>query len=293
MRGVALALVLAVTSIASGQPAEDAGAIFQEARELARLGRIDEACPLFERSYALDPALGTAVNLASCLERQGHLLRAWQLYDLVARGSQHVQSRARLARERADALAGKLATVIVTVHEPRLSLRVGEQALPAGVQRAVVEPGAVEVVAERAGRPAFRAIRQVAAGAAVIVDVPAFDPPTRRRRSRVYLAGGVGAVGAAGLGVSLGLAISAKRLNDRAYDAGACMAGDPPRCTAGGKSTIDRAGTRADLATGFAIGGAVLAAAGVALFVTAPRDTVQLAPIASERALGLAVVAHF
>jgi tetratricopeptide (TPR) repeat protein len=295
MRRLALAL-LTVTAIAHGQPAppdDEAGTTFREARELAKAGRYAEACPLFERSYALDAALGTAVNLADCLERQGQLRRAWELFDLVARGSQQVASRAKLARDRADALAKRLATVIVTVHEPRLELTVGARALPAGVQRTVVDPGTVEVRAARAGRPAFHATLEVAAGAEVIVDVPAPVTETRRRRSRVYLAGGVAAGGAVGLGVALGLAASARQLNNGAFADGLCQHGSPPRCTAEGAAQIDRAGARADLATGFAIGGAVLAAAGIALFVTAPREPIEIAPIASGRALGLGVVAHF
>src|SRR3954464_10235865 len=106
MRGIAIAIVMAMMGTAIADPVDptEAGQIFLQARELARLGRLDEACELFARSYELDPALGTAVNLADCLERQGHLRHAWALFDVVARNSQNVQSRARLARQRADAL---------------------------------------------------------------------------------------------------------------------------------------------------------------------------------------------
>src|SRR5215813_11599595 len=112
MRGLAIAAVLAVTRIALADPADatEAGAAFQRGRDLAKAGRFDEACVEFGKSYRLEPALGTAVNLADCLERQGQFQRAWQLYDLVAR-SQGGPSRARFARERADALAARLATV--------------------------------------------------------------------------------------------------------------------------------------------------------------------------------------
>src|SRR5687768_2817074 len=96
MRWCAIATVLAVTGIAVAEPtgATEASAIFQEGRELARQGRVAEACQLFAKSYELDPALGTALNLADCLERQGQLRRAWELFDVVARSSQNVQSRA-------------------------------------------------------------------------------------------------------------------------------------------------------------------------------------------------------
>ena len=100
MRGLAIAAVLAVTRIALADPADatEAGAAFQRGRDLARAGRFDEACVEFGKSYQLEPALGTAVNLADCLERQRQFQRAWQLYDLVARSPKSGQSRARLAR---------------------------------------------------------------------------------------------------------------------------------------------------------------------------------------------------
>ena len=249
MRGLAIVIVLAVTRIARGQPEPSdearAAVIFQHGRELAKAGQIDEACAVFEDSYALDPALGTALNLADCLEQQGHLRRAWELFDVVARRSSNLASRARLARQRADALLPRLPPATVDA--------------PAPIARH---------------------------------DEPATE--TRRRRSRVYLAGGVGAVGVAGLGVSLGLALSAKQLYDGAFDGGGCTHAEPSaRCTASGKAAIDRAGARADLATGLAIGGAVLAGAAAALWWTAPAKTVRVAPIVTARELGVGVVARF
>src|SRR5215510_1078383 len=132
MRSLAIATVLTAARAAAAEPADtsEASASFQRGRDLAKLGRFDEACVEFENSYQLDPALGTAVNLADCLERQGKLSRAWELFDMVARSSQGVQSRARLARHRADVLDARFARVIITVHEPSapgLALRIGER----------------------------------------------------------------------------------------------------------------------------------------------------------------------
>src|SRR5882724_1188836 len=135
MRRRALAFVVAAAGTAAAEPTVttgptgptvptgltdpgEASKVFQQGRDAAKLGRFDEACALFARSFELDPALGTAVNLADCLERQGHLQRAWQLFERVARDSQHVQSRARLARQRADALRARLATVLIRVRDP-------------------------------------------------------------------------------------------------------------------------------------------------------------------------------
>ncbi|TMQ06493.1 MAG: hypothetical protein E6J90_46205 [Deltaproteobacteria bacterium] len=306
MRGLAIATVVAVVRAAAAEPApsesaaSEATEIFNEARALAKDGRFDEACVLFAKSYDLDPGLGTAVNLADCLERQGKLYRAWVLFDLVARNSQNVQSRARLARDRADALISKLATVVVTLHDPGapgLAVRIGDREVaPAAEIRDLVEPREIEIVVTLPGRPAFRTALHPVAGGTASIDIPAFGPleepaPPRRLRSRVYLADAIAAVGVAGLGVSLGFAIAARRQYTAALD-GDCRQGvqlAQARC----RREVESAGHRADLATGFVIGGSVLVAVAAAVYVTAPRDTVQVAPIASNRALGLGIVGRF
>jgi tetratricopeptide (TPR) repeat protein len=308
MRGLAIALVVAVLGTADAEPVDttEAGRIFLQARDLARLGRFDEACELFTRSYSLDPGLGTAVNLADCLERQGQLRRAWALFDVVARNSQNNASRARLARQRADALLARLATVIVKLHDPHtagLEVRIGDRdETPAAEIRALIEPRELEVVATAPGRPPFRTVLHVMAGQVVVAEIPAFgalpgdaaaSSPARRRRSRVYLAGGLVSAGALGLAGSLALALVAKRTYDSAFDRDCHHTPDGVVCMGAGAATIARAGTRADLATGFAIGGALLVGAAAAVFFTAPAETVQVTPIATGQALGLGVSGRF
>jgi tetratricopeptide (TPR) repeat protein len=306
MRGIAIAIVMAVTGTAIANPVDttEAGQIFQQARDLVRLGRLNEACALFGKSYELDPALGTAVNLADCLERQGQLRHAWALFDVVARNSQNVQSRARLARQRADALLAKLATVIVKLRDPStpgLSIRIGDREVaPAAEIRDLTEPGDVALVATAPGRPAFKTTVHAVAGATVTAELPALaalpenpEATTQRRRSRVYLAGGLGVAGALGLGASLGFAISARRTYDGAFDRDCAHTPGGVVCTINGAATIDRAGQRADIATGLAIAGALLAGAAAVVYFTAPAEAVRLAPIATGHELGLGIAGRF
>jgi tetratricopeptide (TPR) repeat protein len=312
VRSLAVAVAITLTTAtAIAEPAlpTEAGRIFQQGRELTKLGRFDEACALFARSYELDPALGTAVNLADCLERQGHLERAWELFDVVARDAQGVQSRARLARERADALQARFATVVITLRDPGaagLQLRLGDHPLaPAAEIRDLIEPRDTVLVATVPGRPVFKTMLHAVAGATLAVEIPAFAPAvrdepmaqTRRRRSRVYLAAGLGVAGVAGLGAALGTAISARRIYNSAFDHDCEHADRGALCNDHGKATIDRAGARADVATGLAIAGAVLAGVGAVVFVTAPRDSIrdsiEVAPIATSHALGLGLSGRF
>jgi tetratricopeptide (TPR) repeat protein len=313
VRSLAFAVLAAILIVPAGRagraladPADatEAGRIFLQGRDLAKAGHYDEACALFARSYELDPALGTAVNLADCYERQGHLRRAWELFDAAARGSQDVPSRARFARDRADALVARLAAVTVRLADPEaagLGVRIGDRvAAPAAEIHDLVEPGDVVVVATVPGRPVFKTVLHAEAGVTTAVEIPAFAAPgiatpvaTRRRRSRIYLAGGLGVAGVAGLGSSLGFALSARAIYDGAFDHDCTHAAHGAACNAQGKATIDRADARADLATRLAIAGAVLVAAGATVFVTAPRDAIQIAPLATEHALGLAASGRF
>jgi tetratricopeptide (TPR) repeat protein len=307
VRSLAFAVAITLTTIAVAEPVEptEADRIFLQGRELAKLGRFDEACALFARSYELDPALGTAVNLADCLERQGHFARAWALFDVVARDSQSVQSRARLARERADALQARLATVVITLRDPGaagLHVRLGDRPVtPAAEIRDLIEPRDTVLVATVPGRPVFKTMVHAVAGATLAVEIPAFAPaardeplaPTRRRRSRVYLAAAIDLAGVAGLGVSLGYAVSARRIYNSAFDHDCEHTDRGASCSDRGKATIDRAGARADVATGLAIAGAVLAGVGAVVFIMAPRDAIEIAPIATSHELGLGLSGRF
>jgi len=310
MRRLAIAVVLALTASAAagptgatgpgdpgatpGDPGE-AGALFVRGRELKSAGRLAEACELFDRSYQLDPAPGTGLNLADCFEQRGQLRRAWELFERLARDPAGGASRVQLARKRADALIAKLATVIVTLRDPiavGLSIQLGDQALaPAPEIRAVIAPGDVELVATVPGQPAFTAALHAGAGETVSVEVPALGAGRRRLG---YLTGGLATAGAIGLGISLGFAIAAVRANDDAFGRGCAHTPAGVVCTgAEGPRRIHLAGTRADLATGFAIGGAVLVGAAAAVFLTAPRETVRVAPISGDGALGLGMVGRF
>jgi hypothetical protein len=293
------------------EPAADmteASTLFDRARDLVKAGRFAEACPLFDRSYALEPALGTAINLADCLERAGQLRRAWELFDLVAQKSPPTQSRAQLARDRAAAIDAKLGHVTIHIAAPQaagLTVHIDDRALaPAPELTERVDPGDATVTARVPGQPTFEARVHAAAGAPATVDIPAFAAPpppiapaeteTRRRRSRVYLAGGLAAAGVASLATSLGLGLSARSTYNAAFDHHDCTdLGHTAACSPAGRAAIDRAGSRADLATGFAAAAAALVTAGAVVFFTAPTETIRIAPIARADTIGLGMTGRF
>ncbi len=111
MRRVLLVLVLAALPAAASAEAPaaseaDAQQLFERGRDAFAMGRIDEACRLFEESMRLDPANGTLLNLARCHEKQGRLEEARAEYERVAAGADRDGHYARgaVARDRAESL---------------------------------------------------------------------------------------------------------------------------------------------------------------------------------------------
>lgn len=188
---VAAALVGVLVGLGHGvaraqQGAEKAMAeqLFEAGRTLTKQGRHAEACPKFEASFALEPALGTQLNLARCYERLGKLASAWGHYrEAAGRAKQAGQSqRERAARSFAAALEPRL---------PRLVIRVPEGSVVAGlevsrdgtaVSRALfdneiyVDPGEHQVSAVAPGRARFKIVVTARAGKQVVVEIPVLAP---------------------------------------------------------------------------------------------------------------------
>lgn len=308
--------------VLAGYPAvadPSATALFDEGRVLAAAGKRAEACAKFEASFALERAVGTEINLADCRERDGKLGDAWRMFDEAARTDTR-PGRARFARDRANALVARTGELVIRVFAPAtpgLELTINGRRVASDAEvHDRVEPGAVHVAVSAPERQAFATDVQATAGATTRVDVPPLSstvtspprpkPPVpattmtttsttpsshtpgdvhdRRRSSYVIASGALAGAGVVALAVSGGLAISARSNYRKAFD-GHCVAGaSGPVCDDTGFQIVRDAGSRADVATGTAIAGAALVAAGVVVFVLAPRDvertSVTVAPVA-------------
>src|SRR5262245_559689 len=107
-----LLLALAYAAPAAAQAASSAtdttraDALFEEARELMKMGRYAEACPKLEESNRLDPGLGTRMNLADCWDRVGHTAAAHREFLAVAEtaAAKGERDRAEVARRHAAKL---------------------------------------------------------------------------------------------------------------------------------------------------------------------------------------------
>jgi hypothetical protein len=140
--------------------------------------------------------------------------------------------------------------------------------------------------------PALRAMD----GGVVVVAPPAERPVrTRRQRSRVLIAAGVTGAGAIGLGVAGFFALGARSEYGKYQDKldELCTPACDPAALEMANPYFERATRRADLATGFVIGGAALAVGGAVLYLTAPRERITVAPAVSPTGVGLAASVRF
>jgi hypothetical protein len=117
----ALSAVLSVAVVAAPLPAiadeaadlAKAKELFSKARDLYKAENYSEACPLFEESEKLEPALGTELNLALCWAKVGKLLDAARMFDIVL-GKTTAPSEAQrhqIAEDGARDVAARIAKV--------------------------------------------------------------------------------------------------------------------------------------------------------------------------------------
>jgi tetratricopeptide (TPR) repeat protein len=123
MRSIHLALAGAIWLLPSAAAAVSAAdsaaaqALFDDAKKLMAEGNHAAACPKLEESQRLDPGIGTLFNLANCYEQLGKAASAWSLFLEVAASARATgqSEREQVARERAAALAPKLAKIVIHV----------------------------------------------------------------------------------------------------------------------------------------------------------------------------------
>ena len=296
----ALVLVLAMTATASAD-LDDGKKLFEEGRAFVKDGKWQEAADVFARSFEVDPAIGTELNLADCHEHLGHLAQAWRLFDEAARTSDNAD-RAKYARQRSDALLAKLGTIEVKIaapDAPGLALAIGGRIVrPAAELQEIVDPGDVRVEASAPNMLKVVKTVRVEAGKTAMVQIPVLaeehpvivNSTTERRPSRVVTAYTLGGIGGVGFVAGVAIGAVAKQNYQAEISNGNCTA--QHYCNAAGYGGASRAITLANVGTVVGTVGVAMVAAAAVVYFTAPRDVV-VTPTASTESAGLAVVGRF
>lgn len=297
-----VALATLVPASAHAQTAEDqaiARSLFDEGMRLSKEGKYNEACPKFEASLRRYSGIGTRGKLAECYEQVGKTASAWALWSEVASFSRknNEPDREAYATEHAKALEPKLSHITVRVAPEDQTLgivvkRDGEamDAATFGVS-VPVDPGKLQMEASAPDHVIWHREIIVAPQANVAVDVPPLaaaptqakastePPPAAPEKTSWQKPVGIAAIGVGAAvvatGAVFGLVASSKWSdafsNGCSHDTNVCS-------TQSAYDQSKSAGTFASLSNVFIIGGAVVAGAGVVLWVTAPKSHSDEAP---------------
>jgi hypothetical protein len=325
----AAGLVTSPSLATTGDPVL-ASQLFHEGREAIDKGDFDTACAKLTRSLALDVRVGTLGKLAECEERRGHVAAAlarWQEAVGLARGNSDVRrSAAEAELTRLDRIVPKVAIHAVraargeTIRVDARPLDLGEHASPVAL-----DPGEHVVEASADGFVAWsRRVQLAPDGRVTDVEVPPLAPlngpespapapaaPSAQTQpaplastaaapeevakpsGALRTAGLVtAAAGVVGLGVGAYFLSQAVSLNAASKREG-CVGTACPS----GAATDDRRTAYGDgnVATGFFISGAALAAVGGAIFVFAPHGAprtdraLTVTPQAGARSAGIVI----
>jgi len=318
--------VLLSLSQAFAQPTDNktlAEQLFNQGRELAKANNWAAACPKFEASLRYDAALGTKLNLATCYEHVGRLASAWGLYrdaaELAAKAGD--AKRREYALAQAAALEPRLPKLTITLPAetpPGLVVtRDGTPVDPGAFGSALyVDPGKHAITASAPGFKAVTKEVSIDEAKSDSLEIPALEPappeapketpqpqPTpgpvdQPPRTRKLIGIGVAAGGVVIAGV--GLVFGAKA--GSSLDAAKTLCGDDLVCRNDqdydrGKKLISDARGQATLSTVLVIAGGAAVAAGVVVYLTAPKahraETARVVPAVSPQSVGFAILGGF
>lgn len=276
-------VVVTVASRAAAQaetPEQAAEREFVEARALVDAGNYAAACPKLARSLELDLAIGTEFNLADCLERTGQLAAAWRHFREVETTAHRVAKteREQSAHQRATALDERIGQIQIDVPPSvdLLTLTLDGAPLSRAPDPVRVDPGQHTLLATASGREPWQASFGIVAKQRLQLRlfpadapaVPAVAPPRSQGTTQRRIAVGVGAVGVLALAAGTVAGIVAVGKHGTAND----LCAEPKRCGShDGVSAWNDATTAGNVSTAALIGGGVVLAAGVVLWLAAPR----------------------
>lgn len=122
-RAHAIIVLFALAALSSSASADPATDLFKHGKALLAEGRIAEACDAFDASEAIEPRIGTLLNLGECREQNQQIATAYAAFRRAAALAQrtpHEHARADEARRRAGYLQPRLSYLTISVPEASL-----------------------------------------------------------------------------------------------------------------------------------------------------------------------------
>lgn len=172
-------LVFAVAVLLAVNPQTEASKRFDEGRAAIKAGDLETACKAFEQSYTLEPALGSLLNLASCLEKQGKLVASFVRYnDAIAWAQRtHEAEREAFARTHAQDLKARVSWLAISSAD-EVDAKVDGQVVHLGAIAisVPVELGRHELLVEKPGFDSFSQTITVTEAGTTYHKVPALKP---------------------------------------------------------------------------------------------------------------------
>jgi hypothetical protein len=301
---IAFALAVASSAMLASSPAfaknPEAVEHFELGRKQVRENRWQDAATEFEKSLALEQAVGPMLNLANAYEKLGRLAsaaRTFRAAQKLASQTPGDQARAAEAAGRARELEEKVPTISLTA-DANVSLEIRGVGVVQRDAPTAIDPGRHTITATAPGKRPRTLEVVVAARDRLKVVVPSLDEPLRVDESPspspspseshppstetptssststteilAYAAAGTGVVALA-VGGAFGLVAA----SDKSDLEGLCPR--YPTCPSANANAAheadDSLGRNATISTVGFVAGGVLIATGIALYFFAPRST--------------------
>lgn len=308
-------MVIAGTAAAQTSQGARALELFQQGVELMKRGDCPGAIAKFQTSLEQQAHPSTAMNLAVCHQRLGELAAAHDRYRLAGRLAQErgVEEITRDAASAVEELERQLSRLIIRVpargHDDIPDILVthdGRRVPPERFGEVIyADPGIQRIVASAPGHRSFQARVKTGQGEEVTVEVPVLEPvhavptdqPSSPGKTQRILGITGASAGTAALAAGLGFGWAARSAREDAFSSGACDR-DTRLCTPAGQARMDTAHRRAMYANILIGTGVVMAGAGLALWLSAPkhrtpREATTLSPIAGPDHVGVAFSGRF
>lgn len=283
IRAVVVIALLAGAALADDDTKAKAVALFDEGLKEMKAGNFERACQALRESDRIHPDSGTRGSLARCYEKQGKVASAWKMWtDLSTTAPERLRPD---AAANAKKLEPRLPRYVIRTQQKIAATIDGEAIDPTPDVPRPIDPGKYTFEASAAqGHQGWKQTFEAVEGKtqeiviafkpvtpAAVHTEPIEQPKSSNKRMYGVILMGVGGAFVVG-GTVLGV-IARGRYDDAKDICGGDIDSCDPLRVEDAQSKVDSARSAGTLSTASFIVGGLSVAAGVYLFVTAPKKS--------------------